>query len=158
MHDLAMIGRVLLAAGLGFAIGSERELRGHPAGARTFTLLSAGAALFTVIAVDAFPATAEKLIAGIVTGVGFLGAGIVLRDPAGHVRGLTTAAATWAVAAVGVSAGAARFVLAIAGAVLYLLILEYHVIPGLRLLDARRWSGHVASEEGPSMPSPPDDL
>ncbi len=92
MHDLALFGRVALAAGLGFTIGLEREVRGHPAGSRTFALVAAGAAGFTTIAIDAFPSTAEKLIAGIVTGIGFIGAGVVLRDPAGHVRGLIDAA------------------------------------------------------------------
>ena len=91
-HDLALFGRIALAAGLGFAVGWEREVRGHPAGSRTFALVAAGSAGFTAIAIDAFPSTAEKLIAGIVTGIGFIGAGVVLRDPGGHVRGLTTAA------------------------------------------------------------------
>lgn len=72
IDDLALFGRVALAAGLGFAVGWEREVRGHPAGSRTFALVAAGSAAFSAIALDAFPATAEKLIAGIVTGICFI--------------------------------------------------------------------------------------
>jgi putative Mg2+ transporter-C (MgtC) family protein len=139
VHDLSLFGRVALSALLGFAIGWEREVRGHPGGARTFALVSAGAAALTTIGLDAFPVTAEKLVAGIVTGIGFVGAGLVLHGPRGEVKGLTTAAAVWAVATVGIIAGAARFVLALASAVLYLTILESRSLPSLDRLDPRRW-------------------
>ncbi len=147
-HDLALFGRIAVAAGLGYAIGWEREVRGHPAGSRTFALVAAGAAGFTAIAVDAFPSTAEKLIAGIVTGIGFIGAGVVLRDPAGHVRGLTTAAAIWSIAAVGVIAGAGRFVLASLIAALFLTVLEIPNIPVLKSIDPARWSHRFDPEYG----------
>ena len=146
LHDLALFGRIALAALLGFIVGWEREVRGHPAGARTFALVSAGSAALTTIASDAFPSTAEKLIAGIVTGIGFIGAGIVLQDPHGHVRGLTTAAAIWAMAAVGVMAGSARFVLGTGTALLFVLVLEVRSLPLLKHLDARRWA-HLFSSE-----------
>jgi putative Mg2+ transporter-C (MgtC) family protein len=153
-HDLALFGRVALSAGLGFAVGWEREVRGHPAGSRTFALVAAGSASFTAIAIDAFPSTAEKLIAGIVTGIGFIGAGIVLRDPAGHVRGLTTAAAIWSIASVGVVAGAGRFVLATLVALLFLVVLEIPNLPLLRQVDPTRWARHFETEyetlRGPS--------
>ena len=150
-HDLALFGRIALAAALGYALGWEREVRGHPAGSRTFALVAAGSAGFTAIAVDAFPSTAEKLIAGVVTGIGFIGAGVVLRDPTGHVRGLTTAAAIWSIAAVGVIAGAARFVLAALVAVLFLLVLEMPSVPLLKRLDPARWA-HRFTDDNP----PPD--
>ena len=146
LHDLALFGRIALAAALGFGVGWEREVRGHPAGARTFALVCAGSAALTAIAVDAFPATAEKLIAGIVTGIGFIGAGIVLRDPHGHVRGLTTAAAIWAIAAVGIIAGGARFVLASLTALLFVAVLELRAIPLVRRLDPQRWAHHFTNE------------
>jgi putative Mg2+ transporter-C (MgtC) family protein len=148
-HDLALFGRIALAAGLGFGVGWEREVRGHPAGSRTFALVAAGSAGFTAIAIDAFPSTAEKLIAGVVTGIGFIGAGVVLRDPTGHVRGLTTAAAIWSIASVGVIAGAARFVLAALVAVLFLIVLELPNVPILKLLDPARWAHHFADENNP---------
>ncbi len=156
-HDFALFGRIALAAGLGFAVGWEREVRGHPAGSRTFALVAAGSAGFTAIAVDAFPGTADKLIAGIVTGIGFIGAGVVLRDPTGHVRGLTTAAAIWSIASIGVIAGAARFVLAVLVALFYLVMLELPSIPLLKVIDPARWAHRFANEVEPSgvaVPSP----
>lgn len=146
LHDLALFGRIALAALLGFVVGWEREVRGHSAGGRTFALVSAGSAALTTIASDAFPSTAEKLIAGIVTGIGFIGAGIVLQDPHGQVHGLTTAAAIWAMAAVGVMSGSARFVLAAGTALLFVLVLEIRSLPLLSRLDARRWA-HLFSSE-----------
>ena len=146
VHDLALFGRVALALGLGFGVGWEREVRGHPAGARTFALVCAASSALTAIGVDAFPATAEKMIAGVVTGIGFIGAGVVLRGHGGHVRGLTTAAAVWAIATVGIIAGAGRFVLATLIAVAFVLVLELRSLPVLRLLDPRRWS-HLFTEE-----------
>ncbi len=151
LHDLALFGRIALAGLLGFVVGWEREVRGHPAGARTFALVSAGSAALTTIASDAFPSTAEKLIAGIVTGIGFIGAGVVLQDPHGHVHGLTTAAAIWAMAAVGVMAGSARFVLAAATAALFVLMLELRSLPLVGHLDPRRWS-HLFKSETDSSP------
>jgi putative Mg2+ transporter-C (MgtC) family protein len=153
VHDFALFGRIALAAGLGFAVGWEREVRGHPAGARTFALVSAGSAAFSAIAIDVFPGTAEKLIAGVVTGIGFVGAGVVLRDPAGHVRGLTTASAIWSISSVGIIAGAARFVLATLIAALFLVVLEMRAVPVLKYLDPLRWAGHFTDEyEPPDRP------
>ena len=153
LHDLALFGRIVLGAALGFGVGWEREVRGHPAGARTFALVCAGSAALTAIAVDAFPATAEKLIAGVVTGIGFIGAGIVLRDPQGHIKGLTTAAAIWAVAAVGIIAGGARFVLASLTALLFVAVLELRAVPLVRWLDPQRWARHFTNETD-ALPSP----
>ena len=151
IHDLSLFGRIALAALLGFVVGWEREVRGHPAGARTFSLVSAGAAALTTIASDAYPLTAEKLIAGVVTGVGFIGAGVVLRDPHGHVQGLTTASAIWATTAIGVMSGSARFVLGAATCALYVFLLEVRSIPGLRRIDPRRWA-HLFSNETDAYP------
>jgi putative Mg2+ transporter-C (MgtC) family protein len=140
-HDLALFGRIALGAALGYAIGFEREVRGQAAGDRTFALVALGSAAFTAIAIDAFPSTAEKLIAGIPAGVGFIGGGLLLRQgDEGVVRGLTTAAAIWSAAAVGVIAGGGRLVLAALSTSLVLLALELREIPGLRLLDARRYA------------------
>ncbi len=146
IHDVALFGRIALAAALGFIVGWEREVRGHPAGSRTFALVAAGASAFTVVGVDAFPSTVEKLLAGIVTGIGFIGAGLVLRDEGGHVRGLTTASAIWAVASIGIMTGAARFVLASCTTLLVLVVLEAWAVPILKLLDAQRWSHRFMKE------------
>jgi putative Mg2+ transporter-C (MgtC) family protein len=140
IHDLYLFRRIALAALLGLLVGWEREVRGHPAGARTFAMVSAGSAALTAIGLDAFPATAEKLLAGIVTGIGFIGAGVVLRETDGHIRGLTTAAAIWAMTSVGIIAGAARFVLASLLTLLLLLLLEFRRIPILKVLAPSRWA------------------
>src|SRR6266516_6710099 len=104
--QLTVFLRIALAALLGFVVGLERELRGKAAGERTFSLVAVGAAAFTAVGVEKFPESAEKIMAGVATGIGFLGVGIIWREEGGQSRGLTTAAATWAVAAVGVLAGA----------------------------------------------------
>jgi len=139
-HDLALFGRVALGGALGYAIGFERELRKQAAGDRTFALVALGSAMFTAIAIDAFPETAEKLIAGIPAGIGFIGGGLLLqRVDEGVVKGLTTAAAIWASAAVGVIAGAGRLLLATLSTLLVLFALEARQIPGIRIIDGRRW-------------------
>jgi putative Mg2+ transporter-C (MgtC) family protein len=134
MEELAILGRVALGALLGFIIGAERERRGSRAGDRTFALVALGAAGFTAVGVENFPATAEKLIAGVVTGVGFLGAGLIMKGNDGNVLGLTTAASIWATAAAGIYAGAGEPILAVGLAVIVLLILESPYVPILRKL------------------------
>jgi putative Mg2+ transporter-C (MgtC) family protein len=103
--------RLLLAAVLGAVIGFEREIHDHPAGMRTHLLVSLGSAAFTVLSIYGFPSEegaptdTSRVAAQIVTGIGFLGAGAILRQGL-TVRGLTTAASLWIVAAIGMAAGA----------------------------------------------------
>jgi putative Mg2+ transporter-C (MgtC) family protein len=113
--------RLLLAAVLGAAIGYEREIHDHPAGMRTHLLVSVGSAAFTVISIYGFsntgianeaPTDPSRVAAQIVTGIGFLGAGAIIKYGT-SVRGLTTAASLWATAAVGMAAGAGWWVIAI---------------------------------------------
>ncbi len=129
--DWVLMGRVALAAALGFVIGWERESRGHPAGDRTYALLALGAALFTALGLQVFPAGADKLVAGLVTGVGFLAGGVILRSAAGEIRGLTTAASMWAVAGIGAVVGTGRYLLGVLLAGLVLLILVWEKLPVL---------------------------
>lgn len=102
--DLQLALRAAVAAALGFVIGWERERQGSPAGDRTFAVVALGAAAFTTIAVDRFQGSAPQMLGGIVTGIGFLGAGMLMHD-GGMTRGLTSAAALWATAAVGMVVG-----------------------------------------------------
>jgi len=95
--DLALLPKALLAAFLGFIIGWQRENSGAPAGDRTFALIALGTTVLTAFALEQFPQGAARVIAGIVTGIGFLGAGVILRLSTGEVHGLTTAAGIWAV-------------------------------------------------------------
>ncbi|HEV2841471.1 MAG TPA: MgtC/SapB family protein [Chthoniobacterales bacterium] len=97
---------------LGGALGLNRELHGKPAGLRTHGLVSLGAAAATIVSLGlpgesrAIDANAiSRVLQGILTGIGFLGAGVILRDPTGHVSGLTTAATIWICAVLGVVCG-----------------------------------------------------
>jgi putative Mg2+ transporter-C (MgtC) family protein len=121
------LGAALL---LGALFGLNRDLHGKPAGLRTHALVSLGAALATIImlkapnGVIAVEANAiSRVVQGILTGVGFLGAGVILRDPAGHVTGLTTAATIWLCAVLGIVCGLGYWVLLALGFVFTLLVL-----------------------------------
>jgi len=110
--------RLAAALGLGAAIGLERELHHKPAGLRTYALVALGAAAFTLITLRLMhgsPASESvdplRLVAGIVGGIGFLGAGAIFQR-SDKVRGMTTAAGIWVVAAVGVASGAGYYMIA----------------------------------------------
>lgn len=126
--------RVLLALVLAYVIGYERQVRGGRAGNRTYALVGIGAAVVGVIAQHGQP----TILAGILTGVGFLGAGLLIRPSANLVTGLSSAAAILAVAAIGAAVGEGLLVVGSVAALLVLLVLEVPMIPGLRLLDASR--------------------
>ncbi len=118
--------RLVVALLLGAVIGWERELQRMPAGFRTHALVSLGSAIFTIVSAYAFTgplADPTRIAAQIVSGVGFLGGGAILHY-GGTVRGLTTAASLWAVAAVGMAAGAGLFFVATVSAVLVIVALE----------------------------------
>jgi putative Mg2+ transporter-C (MgtC) family protein len=113
--DVELVQRLLLAAALGAALGIERELRQKSAGLRTNILIAVGSALFTIMSIElAHEAGTDptRISAQIVTGIGFLGAGAIMRTGVG-VQGLTTAATVWVNAAVGVAAGGGRYHLAL---------------------------------------------
>lgn len=129
-EDVAI--RLLVAALLGSLIGLEREYHGRPAGLRTHMLVCIGAAMITMSGIliaemfarDSAPPGAEvsRIVAGVVTGIGFLGAGAIVRT-SDFVRGLTTAACIWFVAALGVVIGLGEFLLAASGTGIALLVL-----------------------------------
>ncbi len=121
-----MVLRLLLAAGLGAAIGYQREKAGKPAGLRTHILIAVGTALFTVASLYGFGPTADaaRVAAGVVAGIGFIGAGaIIRRDEGGIVAGLTTAATIWVVAAIGLAAGAGLYLIAGVSTAITLIVL-----------------------------------
>jgi len=117
--------RVLIAGGLAALIGLEREMEGKAAGLRTYMLVGMGAAAFTVIGTLLYGAgdPASRVGQGIVTGVGFLGAGVILQMHR-RVIGLTTAAGIWASAAVGMSIGGGLYVVGIGAAVAIFVVLQ----------------------------------
>jgi putative Mg2+ transporter-C (MgtC) family protein len=135
-----------LAALLGFLIGLERESRGKSAGERTFAIVALGAAGFSGVAITMFPATAGQAVAGVATGIGFLGVGIIWRAEEGETRGLTTAASILCVASIGVVAGIGLYLTAVLATVLALFILEFDRMPGLRGLH-RRVTGRADEDE-----------
>jgi putative Mg2+ transporter-C (MgtC) family protein len=127
--DFEIMARLALAAVLGAVIGAEREYRDRDAGLRTYMLVAIGSALFTVVSIFGFVAAGatvatdtSRVAAQIVSGIGFLGAGIVFRSN-GRTQGVTTAAGIWAMAAIGIAAGAGLYWTAAFATVLVLVIL-----------------------------------
>jgi putative Mg2+ transporter-C (MgtC) family protein len=123
--ELDLAFRVSIALLIGLVLGTEREIRGHAAGMRTMALIGAGSCLFTGLGlVPYFGKTVDptRIAAQIVTGVGFLGAGSILRQGE-DVRGLTTAAMIWVVASLGMAVGFGYYVVAVAAAVMVILTL-----------------------------------
>lgn len=114
---LEMILRLLLAAALGAGIGYQRERAGKAAGMRTHILVSCGAALFTLVSIYGFGGAGvdiSRVAAGVVVGIGFIGAGVILRGQRGEeVAGLTTAATIWVSAAIGLAAGVGMYLVSI---------------------------------------------
>lgn len=110
----------------GAVIGFDREIRDKPAGLRTLSLVSLGSAVFTLTAIDggAVVDSTSRVIQGIVTGIGFLGAGTIIRGKTEEsVRGLTTAASVWLSAAIGIACGLAYWPLVLLASVFGLLVL-----------------------------------
>lgn len=149
-------GRITLAALFGGIIGLEREWRGHSAGFRTNILVSVGACLFTILSIEGFPLRGSaqdtaRIAAQIVSGVGFLGAGALLQTP-DKVKGMTTAATIWLVAAIGMAAGAGAYFLAT-----FTTLLTTIVLQSLRSVDklvARRQAEEEKQEAGEASTTP----
>ena len=122
--------RLALSTVLGAAIGWERTLDRKPAGLRTYAVVSLGSAVF-MIAAGPGTTDASRVLQGIVTGIGFLGAGSILRAN-GTIRGLTSAATTWLAAGLGALTGLGKYALAI-----YLTVLTLVILRGLMWLEMR---------------------
>jgi putative Mg2+ transporter-C (MgtC) family protein len=127
-----LVGKLFLAAFCGAVIGWQRDRRQYVAGLRTMALVAAGAAIFTGVNETL---GADRVAASVVTGIGFLGAGIIFREGA-TVRGITTAATVWSVAGIGVAVGAELYLLALVATPLVFLILEMR--PLSEYLSGRR--------------------
>jgi putative Mg2+ transporter-C (MgtC) family protein len=124
LTDTEIVRRLLLAAFVGGLLGVEREMRQKSAGFRTNILIGIGSAVFTMmsIAISADRGDPGRIAAQIVTGMGFLGAGAILRTRNG-VHGLTTAATVWVNAALGIAAGAGEYHLVVIGALITMAVL-----------------------------------
>jgi len=148
-HVLPLVARLLLAFALTYVLGFERELRGSPAGDRTFSLIGVAGAVIGLLAVHGTPTA----LAGAATGVGFIGAGLVFRrngPDLSVVHGVTTAATILGAAAIGAAAGIGQPVVAVTAALLVLFALEVRYLPVLRVLDARRYADRFRSDTDPA--------
>ena len=118
--------RLVLAALLGAAVGLEREHAHKPAGLRTHILICMGSALFTIVSIYGFSGTVDpaRIAAGVVTGIGFIGAGVIFRGIKGDkVVGITTAASVWITAAIGIASGCGMYILAAIATVIAVIVL-----------------------------------
>ena len=136
-EEVYFILQILLAIILGGLVGWQRERWGKSAGARTYALVTAGSTLFTLLSVNAFAAQPSAVAAQIVTGIGFLGAGIILHRE-NRVEGLTTAAGLWMVAAIGMAVGLKYYLLSVAGTLIMLFVL---------FLDSEKLAGRKETEK-----------
>ncbi len=125
-----VILRLAAATLIGAAIGLDRDLRGKPTGVRTMGIVALGSAV--IVLASQYPAhemdiaAASRVMQGIITGIGFLGAGVILRNPSGgRVRGLTTAASIWLTACIGASCGAGAWPIVLTSALLVAILLTF---------------------------------
>ncbi|MBX3457990.1 MAG: MgtC/SapB family protein [Candidatus Paracaedibacteraceae bacterium] len=131
IHELLVSGRLMVAFLLGALIGWEREHHGQEAGIRTFGLISLGACAFSLVSIFVEYGDQGRIAAQIVSGIGFLGAGVIMRD-AGHLKGITTAATIWCSASVGT---AIAFDMYVVGILTTMIILLFHA-----LRNTKYWS------------------
>ena len=144
--DLSVVLRLLAAAAAGVALGLPRNLTDKPIGMRTLALVSLGAAMVTIAGMryrglneeaDALSRVLQGIVQGLMVGVGFIGAGVILRDTSSNkVHGLTTATTVWIAAALGIACGIADWLVAAVGLVFALVI----------LIVLKRFERHVTSD------------
>jgi putative Mg2+ transporter-C (MgtC) family protein len=147
---LLRLGAAVLAGGL---IGLDRNLRGKPTGVRTLGLVALGAALLTMVSMDSLtvdghadPSAVSRVIQGLVTGIGFLGAGVIThQDGSDHVKGLTTAASIWITAVLGILCGMGSW--QIAGVALVIVFLLFTLGKPLERALHRRFLAKPAEEQ-----------
>jgi putative Mg2+ transporter-C (MgtC) family protein len=147
----AEAGHLAVAVGLAYALGFERDLRGAPTGDRVFALIGAGAGVIGIISAHGAP----NALAGAITGIGFIGGGLLYRQAVGGgqiLTGITTAAAIFAAAAIGAAAGEGYLLIAVVATLLALLVLEVRHIKALRYLDGRHWAHRFSDDNDPTDP------
>jgi putative Mg2+ transporter-C (MgtC) family protein len=148
MDTMEIALRLGAAALAGVALGLNRDLHGKPTGVRTLGLVGLGSALAVMALDKASTADASRIIQGIVTGIGFLGAGVIIRDTQGtHIHGLTTAACVWLTACMGAACGVGEWAVVLLAAPVIFVIL---VFGGPFEKAVHRW--------WPGKPHPGDDV
>ncbi len=118
---IALLAKLFLATVLGYLIGMEREFHGKVVGTRTISLIAIGSALYVLMSPTIFGGDNSRIIAQVVSGIGFLGAGIIFKD-GDTIKGLTTAATVWCAAAIGCLCGCGKFTEAILGAAAIIIV------------------------------------
>ncbi len=122
--EIDILLRLLVAGILGAIVGIERDVRKKPAGLRTHAMVCLGSCLFTVIALSlGAGGDFSKVMPGIITGIGFLGGGIIFQTKGGEKKGITTAAGIWSVAGIGIAVGLGNYQIAVAAVLAILFIL-----------------------------------
>jgi len=143
--DIAL--RLGTATLVGAVLGLNRDLHGKPTGVRTLGLVCLGSALAVLSIQGGSSADASRIVQGIMTGVGFLGAGVIVRNNKGHhVHGLTTAACVWVTACIGAACAVAEWPIVVLGGFLVLVILVFGG-PFEKAID-RRWPGQGPTDSG----------
>lgn len=137
--ELLLLPRLGLAVLLGILIGIDREADGHDAGIRTYAAVCLGAALLTIINTHIEVADQTRIVANIVSGIGFLGAGIIFKDNSTNsIVGLTTAATVWATAGVGIALGFGMYLLSITSTLLIILLLVSRKLPYFKKVNKNK--------------------
>ncbi len=135
-HEILLAGRIIYAALLGGMIGWERENNDQDAGLRTYMAVAVGACAFSIISQQTL-GDPTRIAAQVVTGIGFIGAGVILQVR-GRVQGLTTAATLWATAAVGMASAFGMYILAGLCAILIVGMLSLNNLPGWKRLTKKK--------------------
>jgi putative Mg2+ transporter-C (MgtC) family protein len=133
--------RLGIAMLIGAAIGLNRDLHGKPTGVRTLGLVALGAAVAVLSIRRSSPADASRVVQGIVTGIGFIGAGVIIRNRTSHIHGLTTAACAWTTGCIGAACGIADWRIILIAVPLVFVILMFG--GPLEHAVRRRWPGHA---------------
>ena len=135
--EITVLFRTLLAALLGLAIGWERRAVGAPVRGRIITLTTMTSAAVTAVGIEIYTTEASRIVAGIVTGIGFLGAGVIMRSSTGEVRGQATAAALWAMSCIGIIVGTGHAILGVILTLTVYLIIAWDAWPIVTRLNQR---------------------
>jgi putative Mg2+ transporter-C (MgtC) family protein len=147
MNTLDIALRLGAAALAGIALGLNRDLHGKPTGVRTLGLVGLGSALAVLAVAESSSADASRVIQGIVTGIGFLGAGVIIRNTEDqHIHGLTTAACAWLTACIGATCGVGQWRIVLLSAPLIILILIFG--GSFEKAIHRYWPGRGTNDAG----------
>jgi putative Mg2+ transporter-C (MgtC) family protein len=152
--ELTIVLRAALAGVLGFVIGWGRTLLGEPIQAQTVAVAAMTAATLVALTEMLYPEETARVVAGIVTGIGFLGAGTIMRSPSGEVTGLTTAASLWAMSTVGMAVGSGHELLGVLLTLVIGVIMTFSQWPLMTRLSRYLTQKRVGTASSQPYPTP----